>query len=96
MSQNAAIRDITDDDSQGQMELALRVNQDAARRAGISPAEVTRTLRLLVDGEIVSKMQDQGEELEIRVRALPRTLSTITAPGSYTLPLPNGGRIALK
>ncbi len=96
MKQDPAIRDITDDDSQGQMELALRVNQDAARRAGISPAEVTRTLRLLVDGEIVSKMQDQGEELEIRVRALPRTLSTITEPGNFTLSLPNGGRIALK
>ncbi|TVO76623.1 efflux RND transporter permease subunit [Sedimenticola selenatireducens] len=96
MKLDPAIRDITDDDSQGQMELALRVNQDAARRAGISPAEVTRTLRLLVDGEIVSKMQDQGEELEIRVRALPRTLSTITEPGNFTLSLPNGGRIALK
>uniref|UniRef100_UPI003F4ADD26 efflux RND transporter permease subunit n=1 Tax=Sedimenticola selenatireducens TaxID=191960 RepID=UPI003F4ADD26 len=96
LRQNPAIRDITDDDSQGQMELALRVNQDAARRAGISPAEVTRTLRLLVDGEIVSKMQDRGEELEVRVRALPRTLATIGEPGNYTLPLPNGGRIALK
>ncbi|MCW8889894.1 MAG: efflux RND transporter permease subunit, partial [Sedimenticola sp.] len=95
MQQDPAIRDITDDDSQGQMELALRVNQDAAHRAGISPAEVTRTLRLLVDGEIVSKMQDQGEELEIRVRALPRKLATITAPGHYTLPTPDGGRISL-
>ncbi|WP_428608599.1 efflux RND transporter permease subunit [Sedimenticola sp.] len=96
LKQNPAIRDITDDDSQGQMELALTVNQDAARRAGISPNEVTRTLRLLVDGEIVSQMQDRGEELEVRVRALPRTLSTIGAPGNYTLPLPGGGRIALK
>ncbi|WP_260292216.1 efflux RND transporter permease subunit [Sedimenticola hydrogenitrophicus] len=96
LRQNPAIRDITDDDSQGQMELALRVNQDAARRAGISPAEVTRTLRMLVDGEIVSQMQDRGEELEVRVRALPRTLATIGAPGNYTLPLPGGGRIALK
>jgi len=96
LQQNPAVRDIIDDDSRGQMELALRVNQDAARRAGISPAEVTRTLRLLVDGEIVSKMQDRGEELEVRVRALPRTLATIGEPGNYTLPLPNGGRIALK
>lgn len=96
MQKDPAIRDITDDDSQGQMELALRVNQDAARRAGISPAEVTRTLRLLVDGEIVSKMQDRGEELEIRVRALPHKLATITELGNYTLPTPDGGRIALK
>jgi multidrug efflux pump subunit AcrB len=96
MARNPAIRDITDDDSQGQMELALKVNQDAARRAGISPAEVTRTLRLLVDGEIVASMQDRGEELEVRVRAKPRVLNNIFEPGNYTLPLADGGRIALK
>ena len=95
LQQNPAIRDITDDDSKGQMELALRVNQDAARRAGISPGEVTRTLALLVDGIVVSSMQDRGEELEVRVRALPRTLSTINQIGNFTLPLPSGGRIAL-
>ncbi|MCW8908148.1 MAG: efflux RND transporter permease subunit [Sedimenticola sp.] len=95
LQQNPAIRDITDDDSKGQMELALRVNQDAARRAGISPNEVSRTLALLVDGIVVSRMQDRGEELEVRVRALPRTLSTINQIGNFTLPLPSGGRIAL-
>lgn len=92
---NPAVRDITDDDSQGQMELVTRVNQDAARRAGISPIEVTRTLRLLIDGEIVAKMQDRGEELEVRVQARPQILHSITQPGNYTLPLPDGGRIAL-
>jgi len=96
MGENEAIRDISDDDSQGQMELTLRINQDAARRAGINPMEITRTLRLLVDGEVVAKMQDQGEEVEVRVRAKPKELETIAEPGSYTLPLSDGGRIALK
>ncbi|WP_241085525.1 efflux RND transporter permease subunit [Candidatus Vondammii sp. HM_W22] len=95
LKSNPAVRDITDDDSQGQMELVTRVNQDAARRAGISPIEVTRTLRLLIDGEIVAKMQDRGEELEVRVQARPQILHSITQPGNYTLPLPDGGRIAL-
>ncbi|MEJ1296886.1 MAG: efflux RND transporter permease subunit, partial [Candidatus Sedimenticola sp. (ex Thyasira tokunagai)] len=84
------------DDSRGQMELQARVNQDAARRAGINPAEAMRTLRLLVDGEIVARMQDRGEELEVRVQAKPRTLQSIMEPGNYTLPLAAGGRIALK
>ncbi len=68
----------------------------AARRAGISPAEVMRTLRLLVDGEVVARMQDRGEEIEVRVQAKPRTLQSIQEPGNYTLPLAAGGRIALK
>ncbi|MEJ1487934.1 MAG: efflux RND transporter permease subunit [Candidatus Sedimenticola sp. (ex Thyasira tokunagai)] len=96
MAEDPAIRDITDDDSRGQMELQARVNQDAARRAGINPAEAMRTLRLLVDGEIVARMQDRGEELEVRVQAKPRTLQSIMEPGNYTLPLAAGGRIALK
>jgi len=96
MGRDAAIRDITDDDSPGQMELALRVNQDAAHRAGISPEQVSRNLRLLVDGEVVARMQDQGEELEVRVRAKPSRLQEIDGTGHHTLPLPDGGRIALR
>jgi len=96
LARNPAIRDISDDDSRGQMELKARVNQDAARRAGITPNEVMRTLRLLVDGEIVAEMQDQGEELEVRVRAKPGNLDNIGLPGEFTLPLEHGGRIALK
>ena len=96
MAGDPAVRDITDDDSRGQMELVAKVNQDAALRAGISPADVARTLQLLIDGEVVAKMQDRGEELEIRVRAKPRILDDISEPGNYTLPLADGGRVSLK
>ena len=95
LMRNPAIRDISDDDSRGQMELRVKVDQDAARRAGVTPDEVMRTLRLLVDGEIVEKMQDQGEELAVRVRAKPIVLDNIGVPGQFTLPLKNGGRVAL-
>lgn len=96
LSQHPAIRDISDDDSVGQMELRARVDQDAARRAGITPDEVMRTLRLLIDGEIIAELQDQGEELEVRVRAKPGELDNIGVPGDFMLPLEQGGRIALK
>jgi len=96
MAGNPAIHDITDDDSQGQMSLTLKINHDATRRAGLEPMEVARTLRLLVDGEIVTRMQDRGEELAIRVRAKPRMLSSIDEPGNFTLPLAGDGRIPLR
>ncbi len=63
------IKDINDDASRGRMELTLRMNHDAIRRAGISPIDITRTIRLLTDGEIVAEMQDNGEKLRIRVKA---------------------------
>ncbi len=95
MRTNEAISDITDDDSPGQMELLLKLNQDAARRAGINPLHITRAIRLMVDGEIVASMQDQGEELEVRVRAKPRNLDTITSLLDHTLPTSDGGNIPL-
>ncbi|MCB1760276.1 MAG: efflux RND transporter permease subunit [Gammaproteobacteria bacterium] len=91
-----AVRDISDDDSRGQMELRARVNQDAARRAGIAPAEIGRTLRLLVDGEIVAEMQEAGKELEVRVRAKPTPAESIEQSLGFTLPTNNGGRVPLR
>lgn len=96
MRRDPAIRDITDDDSQGQMALSARIDHDAARRAGIDPGDLARTLALLVDGEVVARMQHRGEELELRVRAKPRQLDTPLALGEFTLPLADGGPIPLK
>jgi len=45
------------------------MNHDVIRRAGINPLDITRTIRLLVDGEVVAEMQDKGEKLQIRVKA---------------------------
>ncbi|MDD3517546.1 MAG: efflux RND transporter permease subunit [Chromatiales bacterium] len=90
-----AVFDIADDDSPGQMELVTRVNQDAARRAGIDPTQIARTLRLYVDGEVVASMQDQGEKLDIRVRARPQALQSLQDFLHHTLPTADGGRIPL-
>ena len=95
MAANGAITDITDDDSPGQMEMVLRLDYDAAHRAGINPLVIAGTIRLLVDGEVVASMQDRGEELEVRVRAKPRPTDDITSLLDYTLPTASGGRIPL-
>ena len=68
--------DIEDDTSTGQPEYTLRPNADAARRVGISPRRIARTSVLMVDGEIVARMQD-GEEVEVRVLARPGKLNHI-------------------
>lgn len=69
LQENQNIIDISDDSPPGQLEFSLSLNSDAIRRSGLSPDLIARTLRLLVDGEVVASMQDQGEELELRVRA---------------------------
>ncbi|MCP5424558.1 MAG: efflux RND transporter permease subunit [Gammaproteobacteria bacterium] len=95
LAANSTIHDITNDDSPGLQELELRVNQDAAQRSGLDPAVIARTVGLLVDGEIVASLQDRGETLDVRVRAMPTILNAVDDLLRYTLPTPNGGRIPL-
>lgn len=90
-----AVSDITDDDSPGKLELQLKLDSTALRNAGLDPADVSRTIRLLFDGEVVASMQHEGEKLEVRVRAFPRRINNIDSVLEQTIALPSGGRIAL-
>jgi len=85
------ITDIGDDASAGRMELTLKMNHDAIRRAGINPIDITRTIRLLVDGEVVAEMQDQGEKLQIRVRAEQADAQDIGDLLNFRMPITRNG-----
>lgn len=89
------VKDITNDASRGRMELTLRMNHDAIRRAGLNPRDITRTIRLLVDGEVVSEMQDAGEKLQIRVKSAQTQTDDIGKLLNFRVPLPAGGSIPL-
>ena len=68
------VSDISDDNTSGQRTLTLTIDTAAAQRAGINPAQLSRTLQLLVKGEVVASLRDQGETIDVRVRAGRRTL----------------------
>ena len=89
------IKDITNDASRGRMELTLQMNHDAIRRAGLNPRDITRTIRLLVDGEVVSDMQDAGEKLQVRVKSKRTETDDIGKLLNFRIPLPTGGSIPL-
>jgi multidrug efflux pump subunit AcrB len=89
------IKDISDDASRGRMELTLKMNHDAIRRAGINPIDITRTIRLLVDGEVVAEMQNKGEKLQIRVKAVQTNNNNIGDLLNFRMPTRNGGSIPL-
>ncbi len=69
LESTTGVMDITNDDTKGQPELVIRPAHARINDAGLTPEAVKRTVRLLVDGEIVSLMQDQGEELKVRIRS---------------------------
>jgi multidrug efflux pump subunit AcrB len=86
-----AIHDITDDASKGRNELNLTFDMNAVRDSGLTPADISRNLRLLIDGEIVASMQDKGEELEVRVKAIENRLNDINQVLRTSIALPAGG-----
>jgi multidrug efflux pump subunit AcrB len=89
------VKDISDDAARGRSELVLRLDNDAINRAGLDPREVNRTLQLLVDGQIAAELRDQGEKVEVRVRAAPRAQQDIGHLLDFRLPLPDGGSVPL-
>jgi len=86
-----AVHDITDDAAKGRNELNLTFDLNAIHDSGLTPADISRNLRLLVDGEIVASMQDKGEELEVRVKAVVNELHDINQVLRTSVALPGGG-----
>ena len=90
------VKDVEDDAARGRSELVLTLDNDAINRAGLDPRTVNRTLQLLVDGEVAAELRDQGEKVEVRVRAAPRSHQDIGELLDFRLPLEGGGSVPLR
>jgi multidrug efflux pump subunit AcrB len=88
-------RDVVDNDTSGRAELSLQVDVNAARNAGLDPGLVARLVRLHLDGEVVADLRDQGEKVELRVRAAPRTVARVREVLDDPIALPGGGATSL-
>ncbi len=89
-------RDISNNDTPGLAELKLSIDADNAKRAGIDPLTIMRTVRLLVDGEIITSIQDEGEKVSVRVQAQQGAHEDIEDVLNITLPTADGGSIPLR
>lgn len=90
------VRDISDDASLGRSELVLKLDEEAIARAAINPLEVSRTILLLADGQVVSEMRDAGEKLEVRVGVSRQSLQDIDAVLDFRLTLTDGRQVPLR
>ncbi|MCB1772556.1 MAG: efflux RND transporter permease subunit [Gammaproteobacteria bacterium] len=89
------LKDIEDDADKGRSEMVVSFDNDAINRSGLNPAEVARTLSLLVDGIVVADMRDAGEKVEVRVQSATSSYRQITDVLDFRMPLAGGGNIAL-
>ncbi|MBT7410121.1 MAG: efflux RND transporter permease subunit, partial [Methylococcales bacterium] len=96
LSTMEAVNEIKVDDNAGSMQLSFTVDIDVARRAGLNPETLSRTVRLLVDGEVVASVQDKGEKVDIRLLNDKLIWRDIDEFMRQTISLPNnGGEIPL-
>lgn len=91
----AGVKDITDDAQDGRLALQLKLDSDQVARSGLVPQEIARNIRILVDGEIVETVQDQGETVDIRVVAEDGQFSSPSKLLSAQLPSAKGDMISL-
>lgn len=87
--------DVTDDDLPGRPQLVLKLDREAVRAAGLTDAQVSRLVRLAVDGEIAAVMRDSGEKLEVRVRARREASADVAAILEMPVALHGGGTTTL-
>lgn len=83
-------KDVTDNDVSGRSELVLKLDMFAIRQLGLEPGAVSRLLRLHLDGEVVAFMRDNGEKVELRVRAQKKNHQDIQAILNIPLALADG------
>ena len=55
-------------DSPGTREMTFIFNNDALHRSGLSPADVTRQITMMVEGELVNSFQYRSEKVVVRVK----------------------------
>lgn len=92
-------KDVSDDDSKGRFGLQLTLNADAINRFGVSPTDVQRSIKMLIDGEIVSYVQEEGDRVALRVKSTASELNqfeNIDTLLQLTVPTPLGSNIELR
>lgn len=96
MNAHPHIRDVVDDDELGMMQLDVSVDAERAKQAGILPEEIARTVRLMVDGEVVTDFQHAGEQRDVRVLSGRDKIAAIDAVLDLSLPNGEGNAVPLR
>jgi multidrug efflux pump subunit AcrB len=95
MGNIAGIKDINDDAALGSSQIITRLDMSAIRQAGLDPVSLIRSLRVLTDGEVIAQLTDQGEKVDLRIRANTQQVTDLDAWLSTPIALPTGGSTPL-
>ncbi|MCO7223564.1 efflux RND transporter permease subunit [Pleionea sp. CnH1-48] len=99
LRQDGRFKDVTDDDSIGRNGLNIQIDSDAANRLGIHPSVIQQTIKSLVDGEIISYVQHQGDQVAVRLRSLTAVqdaFDRLDEVLNFSLPAADGSLVPLQ
>ena len=92
---NPVYRNSSLDYRQGNPTMVLRYDGEAIKRTGVNPVLVSRSIQSLVDGEIVTAFQHQGEEVKVRLLADGGNWYDVDELLRQTISLPGGKSIMI-
>ncbi len=92
---NADTRQVNFDWMEPQRELRIRIDQDQARRLGISSAALAAVLNTNVTGQVVTQVRDDIYLVNVVLRATDAERGSLEALRNLQVPLPSGRTVAL-
>jgi|LSQX01.2.fsa_nt_gb HAE1 family hydrophobic/amphiphilic exporter-1 len=90
------IREIEDSISKGRPELQIKINRSLAAQFGLRPAQIGAVVKSAISGDIASRYEVAGEEIDIRVRLDKEDISSIEQLKNLLLPSPTGALVPLE
>ena len=82
--------DVTDSFQEGKDEVRVEVDEARAALYGLSVDSIGRTVRTAMDGTVVATVQEGDEDIDVRVRYLPRYRRTIGDIATIRIPTASG------
>ena len=91
--------DIANDDNKGRFGLTLRLKLGEINRLAINPSDIYRTIKMLIDGEVIAHVQRDGDRIALRLKSalsVANQFDDIDALLNLSIPTPAGTQVPLR
>jgi HAE1 family hydrophobic/amphiphilic exporter-1 len=95
METTPGVVDVDTSNVGGKPEIQLVIDRDKAADLGVSVANIARTIRMLVTGDVVTQYKEAGELYDVRLRLLAEDRERAAQLASLTVPSSKVGRVRL-
>jgi HAE1 family hydrophobic/amphiphilic exporter-1 len=95
MEYTAGVVDIDSSAVAGKPEVQLAIDRDKAADLGVQVADIARTVRTLVAGDVVTQYKEAGELYDVRLRLVAIDRERVAQLAELTVPSTKVGRVRL-